>query len=195
MKNFKLAVFEKHIIRELIIIGVIQILLIGLFAYLVVDDIQDYIRYENRKTEEFTVFVEKLGYRYGLGRGNNSLFVFSGGILFEFEHLGSSGEPTARELEELISVGDKLELICKKSDSVFYNDPTYIVLDARTESEVYRSMDKMGDSVNTSLWGKVILFFIFEPLLIGYGIIAIVNNRTYLKKMIIRAKKYKSKVK
>lgn len=117
------------------------------------------------------------------------LIVFSDSTKYLFESRATFEEYSVSKLYETISVGDRLSLIYYEADSAL--GKINIVVDARTETETYRSFEEYNRGKEGVPTAVVIIFSIIELTFCGIVILYIWFNSNIIKGIRRKLKKIK----
>jgi len=178
MKKCKLSLAEKKCIRKILLLLLIQLLIIFSFVFLMSGsqqiDISD--------TKQIDITVEDL---YITRKAKeNQLTVVANSTQYLFTGRATAKDRSVDELYSTISKSDTLSLIYYESGK------TNVVVDARTETEVYRSFEEYNRGKDGLPGFVVVLYSIIELLFIG---ILLVYGWIHLKTMKCIYKKFKSR--
>ncbi len=168
MKPLKLSQAEKRLIRTALIFLFVQVMLIIAFVYAIRP-----IHAMDLKEAQITV-DDAYYHKYALviHDGSNR-------YVFQNEHL----QTRTRKLSKMIDIGEKLSIKYYEKHRLFYTKN--IILDARSETEVYRCIDDME---RLSRPVTIVILSLFEM-----GFIGIVWLYVFLQKNVI--KDFRSKLK
>lgn len=183
MKKIKLSLVEKKLIRTLIILLVIQNLIVFLFIALYRSS--KIIDFQTLKQTDITV-EDTLYLPY---RKNPQLYIYSNSQNYVFYSLGGYQEYNVHSLQESISKGDKLSVIYYETDSIIWGENNVIV-DARTEDKIYRSLDKYYEAHKNSDIIVIIIFLVIELIFCGVVLFSIWCEYNTIKSLIRKIKKH-----
>lgn len=158
MKKFRLSTGEKKFIRTIVFFALIQFVIIGTFISIYQTSQENILE----KTQTAEIFIEDI---YGTQVGTSRcLVVVSDSTEYLFSSYTDRGEYKRSELKKVLSIGDRLSIICVDGHTLMRGDFKWI-LDARNETEVYRRINT--DYKNELPFIFVVLFGIFELGLCG----------------------------
>lgn len=151
----------KSVIKKFLPLLLVQLLIVFFFAYCIIDsqpiDISD--------TKQIDITVDDM-YKIHRHRGtwvavvaDSTEYIFQTGVLSE--------EYSTSKLYQTISKGDNLSLIYYETDRILFRGKTNIVVDARTETEIYRSFEVFNRNRQNTPILIAIVFSIIELILIG----------------------------
>lgn len=118
------------------------------------------------KAEEVDIIVDQVDYVYE--RKEYRLSIYSDSIEYKFSEYDC--EYTIKELSKLIKKGDLLSIKYIENYNVLYGD-YYEIVDARSQSNVYLSIDSYSDQQNTSLVISLLFAGILLSLIITGDVI------------------------
>ena len=187
MKKIKYSVVEKKLIRNIFIAALIQVLIIVSFVRLFNAsqpvDISD--------TKQVEIIVEEVYYRTRT-RLEDWLIVSDNSTKYILANPGIFPEYTVSELYELISVGDRLFLRYYETFNIF-GKTNYFVVDARTETETYRTLEEYNNSKQGVDIAVIVIFSVFELLFCAGTFIYFALDKNTIKSIYRKVKKVKKK--
>ena len=157
MKKVKHSKKEK--IRAFWVFILIQVIIVLLFLCL----IQESQQIDINDTKQVEITVDGMR-KYRL-LNEYRLIVDADSVSYMFNSPSTSEEYSVAELYESISVGDRLLLIYYE-DSFWFTDVNFVV-DARTETEVYRSFEENNRAKEGLPTILLIVFAIIELIFLG----------------------------
>lgn len=181
-KQVKFSVQEKHVIRSLIAYLLAQLVIISFFVYAFIDSLpvdSDEIKQVDIVVED-TFYFRFLNSYWLIVYSDSSDFLFSSGFT-------RSKEYSVSEINKSISNGDNLSLMYYKDMTVI--GEMNIVVDAKSGSSVYRSIEAHNDREKTAPLFPVIMFPIVELIFGLYMFIMIRLQTKTIKKILAKTKK------
>ena len=160
MKKLKLSTAEKGLIRSVLIVILVQVLIILLF----INTWKRSHPIDIADAKKVEVTVDDT-YYLSLHRSSR-LIIVSDGVEYWIESRIFSGETSAGRLYDTISKGDKLSLIYCERTRLFWGNVN-MVYDARTETEVYRSLEVYNRKQENVPIFVIIVFSIIELIFVG----------------------------
>lgn len=137
------------------------LLLQVLFICFLVNGINDSKTIKPEDTQQVTIVVEETKhFESAGGRGPDWFIVYSDSQKFYFNNFGFFAQYSNSQLDESISVGEKLTLTYFEKYHLFAN--RNFVVDARSESEVFRTLDEYNKNFSYSDVAAIIIFCILE---------------------------------
>ena len=153
---------RRKCLKKILIPVVIQVIIILLFCKMInmsrTIDIKD--------TKQLTVTVDAIHYDHN-GRLDNRVWIESNSQRYFFGRNATSNEYSVDEVFDSLSEGDQITIIFHEEDSIF--GPQNWILDARTETEVFRTYEDYLKS-KTNLIPAVCALFSFVELLFLSGV-------------------------
>ena len=138
-KKHKLSVVEKHLVRRMIRLFIIQVLIILVF----VQSFDWFRSVDIRETKQADITVEEI-LPISLRRGRRGVVIVADSTEYFFSRTNTSSEYSNRELLETLSVGDHLSLHYREGYVLFGTGN--LIVDARGETEIYRSLEEYNKS-------------------------------------------------
>jgi len=176
MTKIRFSLLEKKSVFALLAFFLVQIVII--FAFFVVAKVE-VIDIEN--TKKIDVVVEDI--YTGSTRRNAQFVVVADSENYYFGTHSTKEEYSVNELCRAISVGDSLLLTYYESDSLLFGSRN-IVVDARNETEVYRSFEAYNLGRGVVSIPAVLLFALVELLFAAIVFLHSWLNYTTIKKTI-----------
>lgn len=183
MKKLKLSTAEKGLIRSVLIVILVQVLIILLF----VNTWKTSHPIDVTEAKKVEVTVDDT-YYLSLRRSSR-LIIVSDGAEYWIESRVFSSETSAGKLYDTISKGDKLSLIYCERTTLFWGNVN-MVYDARTETEVYRSLEKYNRKQENAPIFVIIVFSVIELLFIGFVFLSIWLQKNVIKCFYRKLKKH-----
>ena len=176
MKNIKLSAGEKRSIRAILLLTLIQLVIVLLLVHFMNESRQININ----DTKQIDITVDDI---YIIGsRRLKWLFVADDSTRYLFMSRPTLEERSIYELYDSISKGDELSLIYYESNHIIFGNVN-VVVDARTETEVYRTFDEYNRSSQGLSTFVLIVFLIAEFIFIGIAFVCVWLNRGNLKSL------------
>lgn len=175
-KKVKFSVQEKHIIKSLIAYLLVQLVIISFFSYAFIDSLpvdSDEIKQVDIVVED-TFYFRFLNSYWLIVYSDSSDFLFSSGFT-------RSKEYSVSEINKSISNGDNLSLMYYKDMTVI--GTMNIVVDAKSGSLVYRSIEAHNGREKTAPLFPIIMFPIVELIFGSYIFIMIRIQTREIKKI------------
>lgn len=184
MKKMKLSVVEKKLLCTMLAFILIQMLIVFGFARFLNSsqpvDIQDIKQIDIVAEDISTVRVPR----------ENWLIVVADSEQYVFENHSWHEEYSVNELYDSISEGDRLSLMYYESRNLFLGKANMVV-DARTETEIYRSIEEYNRG-KVGLPAAVAAIFsvsVIELFYIGVVAVYIWLNQNIIKRLYRKIKK------
>ncbi len=176
MKNIRLSFAEKKLLRSFILSVLLEIIII----LLLLDALNGLYPLKIHDTERVDIIVEDLYYDYG--RTSNRLVVSCGSEEYVFHNRSSEDEYSVRQLKEMIAVGDHLSLNYCEERNIWgkYNS----IVNAQTESEVYRSIDHFNENQKNGSTIFIIVLVFIELIFCLNVILYIFFNKNTIKSLL-----------
>ncbi len=175
-KKIKFSIQEKHIIKSLIAYLLVQLVIISFFAYAFIDSLpvdSDEIKQVDIVVED-TFYFRFLNSYWLIVYSDSSDFLFSSGFT-------RSKEYSVSEINKSISKGDNLSLMYYKDMTVI--GKMNIVVDAKSCSSVYRSIEAHNGREKTAPLFSIVMFPIVELIFGSYFFIMIRIQTKEIKKI------------
>ena len=160
MKKSKLSLVETKSIRVMLLLVIIQFLIAILFVLFVRGSRQ----INMNDTKQIDITVDDI-YIIRVAR-EDQLVVVADSTEYLFEGRSTFEDHSVHELYDSISKGDNLSLIYYESDRILFKNAN-VVVDARTETEIYRDFEEYNRGRQGVPIFVVILFSIIELFFIG----------------------------
>ncbi len=126
-------------------------------------------------TRHILITVTDVAYERNFGE--YKFYVFSDSDRYEFFETGAFSLYSNKELYEMIRTGDRISLIYVEKGGLF--GKTNSVVDARTETETYRSLEQVNASFKKANIVIIVFFFIVELLYLAVLALCIAfHNKT-----------------
>lgn len=173
MKKVKFSIVEKRKIRSILILGLVQILII--FAFIRMFNIGQPI--STRDTKQIDIIVEDV---YPIStRREQWLVIIADSEKYLFESHSTFDTYSLEELNKSISKGDKLSLRYYEEYLVFRK--TNLVVDARTETETYRTLEEYNSGKQGVPVFVIVVFSIIEIIFVGIIFVYVWLNYSIFK--------------
>lgn len=128
---------------------------------------------------ETTIVVDKKAY-VPLGKQENRLYIFSNSTKYRFHNSTTGDNISNSVLEELIHVGDKLNIVFYSHDGLFGKENR--IVSARTDFETYRSLENFiieNDSKDSLATFLIVLSCFVELIFLSVFVIYLVLKIKY----------------
>lgn len=182
MKKRKLSFTENKTVRAIFLFILIQTLIVFSFILLVKSsqqiDINDTRQVDITIDDIYIIRVPK----------EDWLFVVADSTYYLFTSRASLEEYSVHELYNSISKGDHLSLIYYELDSILFKKVNTII-DARTETEIYRTIEEYNRGKQGVPIFIVILYSIIELMFVGGLLIYAWINLDIIKSIYRKTKK------
>ena len=182
MKKTRLSVKEKRVLRNIVVVTLIQILIIAAFVRTL--NISRPIDVHN--TKQSKIIVEDT-YCIKGPKENWWLIVVADSRKYLFGNHSIFDAYSVRELDKVIFPGDVLFLKYYEQYNILGR--VCIVVDAKTETEIYRTLDDYNRGKHGLDIFISILFFVIDSAYVGVVVICVWLNYTTIKGVY---KKYKN---
>ncbi len=159
MKKISFSLVEKKLLRMVIILALIQLVIIFIFLRLFRGSQQ----VNANVTKQIDIIIDDI-YCYRV-QGEYKLFIVSNATEYLFDSRSTFEEYSVSELYESISKGDKLSLMYYRTHRIF--GTVNLVVDARSESETYRTLEEYNKGRKGVPLFVVIAFFLIEIVYVG----------------------------
>ncbi|MBO5906559.1 MAG: hypothetical protein J6Q85_00200 [Clostridia bacterium] len=180
MKRTSYSLVEKKLFRAVILLALIQLVIIFIFVYILIDSKQ--INVNDTKQIEITV-DDVCCFRVAR---ENWLFVSSGTTKYLFKGRPTLEEHSVSELYESISEGDKLFLMYRETYEII--GKVNLVVDARSETEAYRTIEEYNRGKQGVLFFVSIGFSIIEIVFVGIVLVYVWVSYSTFKGVCIKIK-------
>lgn len=164
---------KKRFIRATIMFIVIQILIILLFSFLLIESRP----IDSKDMKRLDLVVESIDYKKVISEYR--MDIYSDSVRYSFNSRSVLSECSVSELYDKIKVGDRLSVIFFEKSSLF--DKQNLIIDARTETEIYRSVDTYNNGKSSLVTVVIIILCIVEILFFGVLALFIYINRNAIK--------------
>ena len=164
---------QKRFIRATIMFIVIQILIILLFFFLLIESRP----IDSKDMKRIDLVVESIDYKKVISEYR--MDIYSDSVRYSFNSRSILSECSVSELYDKIKVGDRLSVIFFEKSSLF--DKQNLIIDARTETEIYRSVDTYNNGKSSLVTVVIIILCIVEILFFGVLALFIYINRNTIK--------------
>ena len=159
MKKVMFSIVEKRLIRSILILELVQILI--LIAFIRMFNIGQPI--STNDTKQSDIIVEDI---YLISTSKELwLVIIADSEKYVFESHSTFDTYSLEELNESISKGDKLSLRYYEGYVAFRK--TNLVVDARTETELYRTLEEYNSGKQGVPIFVIVLFSIIEIVFVG----------------------------
>ena len=182
MGKVKLSLAEKRLICTLIIFVFVQLLIILCFVYILNKSKPIALS----DTKQIDITVEDAHYFKVLSEFR--LTVYSDSTKYLFASRGTFSEYSVGKLYETIAIGDRLALIYYETDSIL--GKINLVVDARTETEIYRSFEEYNRGKEGLAVVVTVMFSIIELAFCGVVILYIWLEIHLVRGVYRKTKKY-----
>lgn len=173
MKKVMFSIVEKRLIRSMLILGLVQILIV--FTFIRTFSIGQPISVHD--TKQTDIIVEDI-YCISL-RKEEWLVIIADLEKYLFESHSKFDEYSINELYESISEGTKLSLMYQETHNIFGR--VNLVVDARSETETYRTIEEYNHGRQGVPVFVVILFSIIEIIFVGIIFVYVWINYSIFK--------------
>ena len=184
MKKIKFSIVEKQAMRTAIILVLIQVVIVIMFVFV----FRASQPIDIKEINQIDIIVEDI-YLVRSSR-SNKLLVVSDSTMYLFQTSPMFEEYSVNELYELISKGSKLSIRYFETYMLYYGKVRYVV-DARSETETYRSIEAYYSSHEGAAIFVIILFSVLELFFIGLVFITVLGNSGTFKGIYKKIKKHK----
>lgn len=182
MKKVMFSVVEKRIIRSMLMLGLVQMLI--LIAFIRMYNIGQPISIHD--TKQTDIIVEDI---YPIStRKEQWLVIVANSEKYLFESHSTFDTYSLEELNKSISKGDKLSLRYYEEYIVFRK--TNLIVDARTETETYRTIEDYNSAKQGLPVFVVIVFSIVEIVFVGIVFIYVWLNHSIFKGVFRKTKNH-----
>ena len=164
---------QKRFIRATIMFIVIQILIILLFSFLLIESRP----IDSKDMKRLDLVVESIDYKKVISEYR--MDIYSDSVRYSFNSRSILSECSVSELYDKIKVGDRLSIIFFEKSNLF--DKQNLIIDARTETEIYRSVDTYNNGKSSLVTVVIIILCIVEILFFGVLALFIYINRNTIK--------------
>lgn len=181
MRKSKFSLAEGKNIWAIFVLIMIQVIVIFSFVLLWTSsrkiDIED--------TKQAAVTVEDLFLIRA--PGEDQLVVVADSTYYLFESRARSEERSVHELYDSISMGDRLALTYYVSGGILRKEVNRVI-DARTETEIYRSFEAYNRGRQSVSVFVVILYAVIETVFVGIVFVYVWIHRDQMKSIRRKAK-------
>lgn len=189
MKKIKYSVVEKKLIRNVFISVLIQVCIIVMFF--MAFNTSHPIDITDTKQAEIT--VDDIHYRVTQARYSKTywLIISENSTEYIFSSLKPSAEYSVNELYKSISVGDRLSLRYYETFNIL--GKINLVVEARTETETYRTLEEYNNAKQGVDIFVIILFFVIEVIFCAIAVLFFAFSKNTRKSICRKIKKVKKK--
>ncbi len=184
MKRMKFSIVEKKLIRMIIIFIILQALIIAVFLF----ELNGSYPINIQDTEQVDIVVEDI--YYYRTRSGYKLCVVSDSNNYLFLNRSTFKEYSPSKLYRTISVGDRLSLVCYQTNIAFFGESN-IVIEARTETETYRSYEEYLKGMKGAPVANVVIYTVIEVIFVGAVFVYVWINQNIIKEFFKKVKRYK----
>ena len=181
MNRIFLSIPEKKIVRVLSIVVFIQLMIILLFCRIWNEsqtiDLKNTIQ-RNITVEE--IYITRVISEY-------RLVIYSDSQKYLVASSTTAADYSVSKLYESISIGDELSIIYYEKNSIF--NKNNIILDARSETETYRSYEEYKKGKMGLLFAVIIMFIVVELFFCGIIFVFIWLEQNIIKGLYRKIKK------
>ena len=182
MKKVMFSIVEKRLIRSMLILGLVQILI--LIAFIRMFNIGQPVSIYD--TKQADIIVEDI---YLISsRKEQWLVIIVDSEKYVLESHSTFDTYSLEELNESISKGDKLSLRYYEGYVAFRK--TNLVVDARTETELYRTIEKYNRGKQGVPIFVIVLFSIIEIVFVGILFVYVWLNYSVFKEVCRKIKNH-----
>lgn len=176
MIKLKLSIAEKKSISFFVMCALIEIIII----LLVSNAIASFCPLQIQDTKQIEIVVEDVFYDYG--RVSSRLVLTSGSEKYYIHNRSSEEEYSIRQLKEMITIGDRLILNYCEERNLWgkYNS----VVNAQTETEVFRSIDNFNNDQKIGSIILIIVLIFIELFLCLYVILYTFLNKNTIRSLL-----------
>lgn len=182
MKKTKFSLVEKKLFRTILSFTLIQILIILIF----VNALNSSYPININDTKQIDITVDDL-YINRVFK-SNYLIVVSELTKYEFTPRSTFKEYSVSKLHKTIFLGDSLSLIYYESNHFIWGTRN-IVIDARTQTETYRSYEEYIKGKEGSSVAIIIIFSLIEIAFLGIILVDVWLNKNIIKGINKKIKK------
>ena len=177
-----ISLSDKKIIRYILLFVLIQALIICVFIFLISDNQPININ----ETKLVDVIVDDI-YCFRV-RGENWLCLVADSTKYLFFSRATFADYSVHELYTSISKGDRLSLRYYESNSglLKISKISNIVVDARSETEIYRTLEEYNRGIQGGTIGLIIIFLVVELIFVGVFVLYIWWNYKTIKKLLFK---------
>lgn len=186
MKKIKLSLTEKKLLRTLLAFVLVQILIVIAFVRLFGGS-QPVALHD---TKQIDIIVEDIFAANVLKKNvlkKDLLVISADSEKYVLSNHSRREKYSVNELYKNISEGDSLTLICYEDYNIFGR--VNIVVGARNETEIYRSIEEYNRSKEGVPAFVAVMFFVIELIFIGIVIVCVWLNQNTIKSLCRKTKK------
>ncbi len=180
MKKTSYSLVEKKLFRAVILLALIQLVIIFIFVHVLINSKQINVN----DTKQIDITVDDV-YYFRVPR-ENWLFVVSDSTKYLFKGRPTLEEHSVSELYESISEGDKLFLMYRETYEII--GKVNLVVDARSETEAYRTIEEYNRGKQDVLFIVSIGFSIIEIVFFGIVLVYVWVSYSTFKGVCITIK-------
>lgn len=181
MKKIKLSLTEKKLLRTLLAFVLVQILIVIAFVRLFGGS-QPVALHD---TKQIDIIVEDIFAANVLRE--DRLVISADSEKYVLSNHSRREKYSVNELYKSISEGDSLTLTCYEDYNIFGR--VNIVVGARNETEIYRSIEEYNRSKEGVPAFVAVMFSVIELIFIGIVIVCVWLNRNIIKSLCRKTKK------
>ena len=181
MKNIKFSAVEKKLFRMVIVLAIIQVVIIFTFVHVLIGSQQINLN----DTEQIDIIVDDI-YYFRVPR-EKWLFVVSNSTEYLFMGRPTFEEYSVDELYNSISEGNRLSLRYYETHTVL--GKVNLVVDARSESETYRSIEEYNHGKQGVPTIVTVVFSLIELIIAGIVFTYVRLNYKTIKAVCKKLKK------
>ncbi len=182
MKKTKFSLLEKRILRLVTVLALIQIVIVFTFEHMLIGSRQINVN----DTKQIDIIVDDI-YYFRIPR-ENWLFVVSDSTKYLFVSRSTLEEYSVNELYKFISEGHKLSLRYRETHNIL--GKVNLVVDARSETETYRSIEEYNHGKQGIPALVTIIFSIIELIFVGIVLMYVWLNFTTVKGIYKKTKNH-----
>ena len=183
MKKTKFSLLEKKILLVVIVLTLIQLVIVFAFVYMLIGSQQINVN----DTKQIDIIVDDI-YCVRIAR-EYCLFVVSDSTKYLFKSRSTFEEYSVAELYNSISEGDKLSLRYHKTHNILLGKVN-LVVDARSETETYRSIAEYNHGRQGISAFVTIIFSIIELIFVGIVLMYVWLNYNTIKGVYRKTKNH-----
>jgi len=182
MKLTKFSLLEKKLLRMVIVLALVQIVIVFTFVHMLIGSQQINVN----DTKKIDIIVDDI-YYFRIPR-ENWLFVASDSTKYLFMSRSTSEEYSVNELYKSISKGNKLSLRYHETHNIL--GKINLVVDARSETETYRSIEEYNQGKQDVPAFVSIIFSIIELIFVGIVFVNVWLNYNTIKGVYRKTKNH-----
>ena len=182
MKKTKFSLLEKKTLRVVIVLALIQSVIVFTFVHMLIGSHQININ----DTKQIDIIVDDI-YYFRIPR-ENWLVVVSDSTKYLFVSRSTLEEYSVNELYKFISEDHKLSLRYYETHNIF--GKVNLVVDARSETETYRSIEEYNRGKQGIPAFVTIIFSVIELIFVGIVFMYVWLNFTTIKGIYKKTKNH-----